>query len=157
VYFEILCNFYLKHFHSEKNWATYDQKCIFIFYIFIFFSDFNETWIFSTEFWKTLKYRISLNSFQWGPSCSCGQTGGHTWRSQWSPIAFLRHLPVNCTDLFPNSWCILNYSTDWNTPHVLSGIQFCALGIWLRSNDRRVIVTTFQINLFKLFSVKPSV
>ena len=44
-------------------------------------------------------------------------------------------------------------------PTLLSGIQLCALGIWLQSNDLRVNVAklnTFEINLFKLFSVKPS-
>jgi hypothetical protein len=32
-------------------------------------SDFNETWVFRTDFRKTLKHQISLN-FQWEPSCS---------------------------------------------------------------------------------------
>jgi hypothetical protein len=47
----------------------------------LFLSDFYETWIISTDFRKILKYKILLQSVQWGPSCSMW-TEGRTWRSQ---------------------------------------------------------------------------
>jgi hypothetical protein len=36
----------------------------------LFWSDFYEPWIFSTNFKKMLKYQISRKSMQWEPSCS---------------------------------------------------------------------------------------
>jgi hypothetical protein len=36
----------------------------------LFLSDFNETWILLTNFWKILPYVIPRKSVQWEPSCS---------------------------------------------------------------------------------------
>ena len=57
--------------HSKRYWARYHDKFIshrvknpFI------LPDFNQTWIFSTEFLKILDYQISRKSVLWEPSCS---------------------------------------------------------------------------------------
>jgi hypothetical protein len=62
-------------FHTlrkKKKLARYEYNMyIGLHVIFLlFFSDFNETWIFSTDFWKVVKYRMSLKSVQWKPSRS---------------------------------------------------------------------------------------
>ena len=43
----------------------------------LFLSDFNDTWIFSTDIRKILECQISLRSIQWEPSCSV-RTDGQT-------------------------------------------------------------------------------
>jgi len=46
-------------------------------------SDFNQTWIFLSDFRNVSKYQVSSKSVQWNMSCmrQGGRTDGQTWRS----------------------------------------------------------------------------
>ena len=55
----------------------------------LFLSDFNETWIFSTDFRKKLKYKVSSHSMQSEPSCSV-RMDGQTDLMKMSFFAILR-------------------------------------------------------------------
>jgi hypothetical protein len=60
----------------------------------LFLSDFNETWIFWTDFRKIPQNQISWKPVQWEPSCYM-RTDGQTWRSKWSLFAIFRtHLKI---------------------------------------------------------------
>jgi hypothetical protein len=57
-------------FYSKENWAKYDLKMYIGLHVKypLFLSDLNETWIISTDFRKTLKYKISSKSVHLEPS-----------------------------------------------------------------------------------------
>jgi hypothetical protein len=50
------------------------KKCVHVKYS-LFSSDFNETWIFPTDFRTNLKCQVSSESVQWEPSCSMRADG----------------------------------------------------------------------------------
>jgi hypothetical protein len=64
--------------HSKKKLARYNKKMNIGLHVncHLFLSDFNETWIFSTDFRKVLQYQILWKSVQWKTSCS-RRTDGH--------------------------------------------------------------------------------
>jgi len=80
----------------------------------LFLSDFNETWIFLTDFRKILNYHMSWKSAQWEPSCSM-RTGGQTWRSL---KPFLAIVPTRLN--IKRCW---SYPTTFHTLKVAGYIQ----------------------------------
>ena len=108
----------------------------------LFLSDFSETWIYSTVFWKILKYHVLWKSVQWEPSCSKqtnGWTGGQMDITS-SPVAILQmHLRTNithengvltlkswikklfCLQIF-NSWLQYLLTSTW---HMWNSVIWC--------------------------------
>jgi hypothetical protein len=79
VCFDFLYNVCLKHFSFLKELSEIWSKIYIGIHVKypLFCSDFNETWILSTDFIKILSYQISQKSVQWEPSCSV-RTDGQT-------------------------------------------------------------------------------
>jgi hypothetical protein len=63
----------------------------------LFFSDFNDAWIFPTEFRKILKYEILLNSVQRELSCSIRKDG----RTDMTKLIFAFRNFVNMPKVLP--------------------------------------------------------
>jgi hypothetical protein len=69
----------------------------------LFLSDLNETWIFSTNFRKVLKYEILCISVQWGPSCFRRTSGRTDMTMLITLFAILRrHLRINLIYVRPD-------------------------------------------------------
>ena len=66
-------------YHCKENLARYYHKCIFFHvYCLLFFSDFNQTSILSTDFQNILQHQNSLKRVQWEPRFACGPPDGRT-------------------------------------------------------------------------------
>jgi hypothetical protein len=69
--FDFLYKHRLKNvsFQEEFSEMTYMYISLHVMYL-LFFSDFNQTWIFWTDFRKVIKHQISGKCVQWEPRCS---------------------------------------------------------------------------------------
>ena len=90
--------------HSKKKWARLKRKYIGVHVTYpLFLSDFNETWIFCTEFRKTLKYQIQWKSVQWELSCSMRTD----WRTDMKLIVVFRNFANAPKNLKIRTWTYL--------------------------------------------------
>ena len=64
----------------------------------LFLSDLNESWIFSTDMWKILKYEISRKSVHWNLVVPCGQTDRQMMKLIFAFRNFA-NTPKTCTSL----------------------------------------------------------
>jgi hypothetical protein len=65
--------------YPKKNWGEMWWKMFIGFNVIypLFLSNFNEYWIFSTDFRKTLRYKFSWKFFHWGGNVPFGQKDRH--------------------------------------------------------------------------------
>jgi hypothetical protein len=70
-------------FHSKKNWARYDRKCMLVHMESNLYSCpiLMKLWIFLIDFRKILKYKIPWKSVQWEQNC-CMRTDVRTDRPE---------------------------------------------------------------------------
>jgi hypothetical protein len=81
---DFLYNFSRKHFSFlEEMSEIWPKMCVGLHVKYsLFLSDFNETWIFSTDFRKVLKYQTSWKSIELEPSCSMQTDGRMDWHDE---------------------------------------------------------------------------
>ena len=79
VFFIFSATFVRNTSHAKKKWASYSHKCteVFTYSTRFFLTDFDETWIFSTDFRKIFKYKTSLKSVRGSRVVPCGRTDRH--------------------------------------------------------------------------------
>jgi hypothetical protein len=94
-----------------------------------FLSDFNKTWIISTDIWKTLKHQVPQKSFQWKPNCSM-RTNGH--RDTTQLIVSFRSF-ANTPETAENN-CAGNCL--WARRNSVVGISYFIMEVTSRSHNR---------------------
>ena len=115
--FDFLYNFCLKHFSIEEDLSEILLKIYFGLHVKyrLLLSDFNVTWIFSTDFRKKKywKYKISWKSFYWEPIFFSIRTDRWTDMTKLifsfrdfanAPTKFVFRIPFQCYHLWMRSF-----------------------------------------------------
>jgi len=100
----------------------------------LFIPDFNQTWIFLTDFQKTIKYQMSSISVQWAPGCSM-HTDRH--RGRWW-TARQTCMTVLCT--------FTNVPKNYNDKEILKQNVCSPISLWYKKLHLNMIYKHFSNN-----------
>ena len=117
-------NFVQNISHSTKRWAWHKKVCVRLHLEYpLFLADFNEMWIFLTDFRIILIYQISWKSVQWSQVVPCAQIDRHN-EAKCCFSQFCEHtykslvcVPVIC-------WCeIAGVTNQTRGPHLENSLK----------------------------------